>query len=219
MSSADATGAAAALPEPEPAAQDAFSRLIDRATDRLRSDSDLRLEISQELRGHLQDSAAEYRAAGLSGAEADAKAVEAMGEPGALADQLWQANRGRMRRRAAATWGFGLLAAPVVIAICFSIAWGVVTSLSLLTLIGEIGAKQSDIPHRLDVGPGPARRAWERLVERVRPEDRIAIDEQDLIGAGRTESRIARATALLDRSPTDPDYAANLVTQTLLRPG
>jgi hypothetical protein len=219
MSSADVAASTLPDPESEPVPGDAFSSLIDRATDRLRSDSDLRLEVAQELRGHLQDSAAEYRAAGLSQAEADATAIETMGDPAALADQLWQANRGRMRRRAMAAWAFGVLAAPVVIAICFSIAWGAVTSLSLLTLIEAIGAKHPDIPFRMDIGPEPARRAWERLVERVRPEDRIAIDERDLVGAGRTESRIARATALLDRSPTDPDYAANLVTQTLLRPG
>src|SRR3954453_6620508 len=166
MSSADGPGPAAApLPEPTPVPQDAFSRLIDRATDRLGPDSDLHLEIAQELRGHLQDSAAEYRAAGLSGAEADAKAVEAMGDPGALADQLWQANRGRMRRRAVAGWAFAVLAAPVAGAVCFSLAWGVVTSLSLLALIGAISSNGPDPRFPVAVGPGPARRAWQHLVE------------------------------------------------------
>jgi hypothetical protein len=217
MSSADAIGPAAPLPESGPPPADAFSGLIDRATSRLGSDSDLRLEIAQELRGHLQDSAAEYRAAGLSEAEAAAKAAQAMGDPSALADQLWHANRGRMRRRAVVSWAFGVLAAPVVIAICFSVVWGVVTSLSLLSWIEAISARHPAIPIRIDVGTGLTRRAWARLVESVPPEDRIAIDDQDLVGAGRTESRIARARQFADRFPTDPVYAANLVTQTLLR--
>jgi hypothetical protein len=216
MSSADSIAAAAPSPEPEPVPKDAFSRLIDQATSRLGSDSDLRLEIAQELHGHLQDSAAEYRAAGLTEAEAQAKAAEAMGDPIALADQLWQANRGRIRRRAIAAWAFGVLAAPVGVAVCFSLVWGVVTSLSLLTLVGAISTRRGD-SLAVAVGPGPARQAWKRLVERVRPEDRILIGGEDAANLGR-DFRVTQARAAAERWPDDPLYAANYVTQSLLNP-
>ena len=194
MSSADSIGAAAPLPDPKPVSQDAFSSLIDRATSRLQSDSDLRLEIAQELRGHLQDSAAEYRAAGMSEAEAEAKAVEAMGDPGGAGRPTLA---GQPRPDATAGGGDvgvrGAGARRWRIAICFSLVWGVVTSLSLLTVTGVIGGTGTDWRFPVRIGPGPAHRAWARLVERVRPEDRVAIRAEDVGTASRADFRREQA--------------------------
>ena len=49
--------------------------------------------LERELRGHLDDAAAAYRAQGLPAQEAEARAVASMGDPKALARQIRQAHR------------------------------------------------------------------------------------------------------------------------------
>lgn len=89
-----------------------FTDILARATHRLRIDRELQLDVEHELRTHLQDAAAEYRDAGHPPDEADDLAARALGDPDDVADQLWRANRGRIRLRAWARWGLQL-AAPV----------------------------------------------------------------------------------------------------------
>ena len=76
-----------------------WDELIAHLTERLRIDPELQLEVAQELRDHLEDSAAEFRQAGQDEAEAAASAAKALGEPDKLADDLWLANRRRIRLR------------------------------------------------------------------------------------------------------------------------
>ena len=82
----------------------AFDDVVDRLTERLRIDPELRLEVGQELRTHLEDSAAEFRQAGCGDEEAARQAVERLGDEAELANALWQANRRRLRSRAVARW-------------------------------------------------------------------------------------------------------------------
>ena len=68
-------------------------------------------EILEELVGHLEDSATELRAAGLSAADAERRAVGRLGDPGPLAVDLARARRGR--RRLLAALGGGIQAVIV----------------------------------------------------------------------------------------------------------
>ncbi|MCC7407454.1 MAG: hypothetical protein IT442_05245, partial [Phycisphaeraceae bacterium] len=81
-----------------------FDEVIAAATARLAMDGELRLEVRRELRGHLEDSAGEYEAAGYTPEQAAEEAVKHLGDPGELAEELWRANRGRLRLRAVVKW-------------------------------------------------------------------------------------------------------------------
>jgi hypothetical protein len=68
-------------------------------------------EIVEELVGHLEDAATELRAAGLSAADAERRAIGRLGDPGPLAVDLARARRGR--RRLLAAFGGGIQAVIV----------------------------------------------------------------------------------------------------------
>ncbi len=81
-----------------------WDELVSSVTHRLRIDPELRMDVSRELRAHLEDSAAEFREAGQSEQEAFGNAVKAFGDPRELSDKLWQANKGRIRLRGVLRW-------------------------------------------------------------------------------------------------------------------
>lgn len=76
-----------------------FDELTQRLTRRLEPDPELRLDVAQELRAHLDDAAADFQAGGMGQDEARAAAIKALGNADELAEQLWQANRRRMGLR------------------------------------------------------------------------------------------------------------------------
>src|SRR4051812_41802593 len=100
-----------------------FDPLLDRVTHRLRIDPELRLEVAHELRTHLEDSAAELRAAGRAEEDAVAEAARALGAETELADQLWQANGRRVRIQKIARWGIGATLVPAASIIAISALW------------------------------------------------------------------------------------------------
>ena len=108
-----------------------FDALIEQATARLSADPELQLEVAHELRTHLEDSAAEFRAAGLGEEESVARAAEAFGNPGEVAEKLLAANRKRMRVRRITRVAAGLTLGPVAAALAISFGWGAMTSLVL----------------------------------------------------------------------------------------
>ncbi|MCC7147268.1 MAG: hypothetical protein IT443_12550 [Phycisphaeraceae bacterium] len=109
-----------------------FEEVIAQATARLRMDRELQLEISRELRTHLEDSAAEYRAGGYSSAQADAEAIKRLGDAEELAGQLWQANKGRLRLRAVCKWAAQILLVPAAIAVTVWVGMQVIVPLRML---------------------------------------------------------------------------------------
>ena len=75
-----------------------IDELLDAATRRLRPDPDLRLEVRQELAGHLHDSVQESIAAGIAREEAVGQAIQEFGDPVDVADGLWETHRRRTVR-------------------------------------------------------------------------------------------------------------------------
>jgi hypothetical protein len=163
-------------------------------TDRLRVDDELRLEVAHELRTHLEESAAELRAAGHSEDDAIAEASRALGSEAELAEQLWQANRRRVRRREVARWTLGATLGPAASVIAISAVWTTLLSVALLLSILSYGST----PHSGLIGlAGQA--AADRVLAHI-PED-----ERDLAtNEGSLDERAARAETILDRSPNDP---------------
>jgi len=94
-----------------------FDDLTGRLTARLRVDPELRMDVANELRAHLQDAAAEFRDAGYSAADAAANAVKALGDEKQLTEQLWEANRTRIRLRSVIRWAARVTLIPAAIVV------------------------------------------------------------------------------------------------------
>lgn len=117
-----------------------WSDLIDRLTERLGVDPELRLDVAAELRSHLEDSAAEFREAHQSEQEAAASAAKALGDSEQLAEQLWQANRGRIRLRGVARWAARVALVPGAILVILVLLAGLAGALlQPLDASGEAG--------------------------------------------------------------------------------
>lgn len=201
---------------PDGATVDRYADVLDAATRRLAADPELQLEVRQELRAHLDDAAAEYRAAGVSDAEAAAKATEALGDPHELAEQLWQANRRRILRRRIGRWALALIAFPAAAAACWSLVTWVLTPIAIIVPLRSMMSTERD---QFSLPPLPASqelsdRAWNDLMARLSPEERAFFDPP----LNSTSSKeYINAEALAARYPDDPVMQANLATMSLMQ--
>ncbi len=121
---------------PPPAVSADVQCLIDRATRRLRGDRELCLEVGQELRTHLDAAAGEYRAAGYAEPEAREAAARDFGDPDGVAEDLYQANRYRLRFRATARWLVRLTLLPACL---LALAWFIWNGAHYATQFTAIG--------------------------------------------------------------------------------
>jgi hypothetical protein len=113
--------------------------LIERLTHRLRIDPELHMDITNELRAHLEDAAEAYRQGGCSNEEAEANAVKALGDEAELTELLWQANRRRVRFRQVAKWAARVTLLPAAVVVALAIALHVLTTVMLMgVLSGEV---------------------------------------------------------------------------------
>jgi hypothetical protein len=119
-----------------------FDPLLDRVTQRLVVDRELRLEVAHELRTHLEESAHEFRSAGRSEDDAIAEASRALGSEDELSQQLWQANRPRIRMRKVARWAIGGTLIPAASVIAISATWTTLLSFALLISIVSYGTTE-----------------------------------------------------------------------------
>ncbi len=168
-----------------------WDELVDLLTDRLRVDPELRLDVAEELRAHLEDSAAEFRRAGQSDEEAAASAAKSLGDPQQLADELWQANRRRIRVRGVIRWSARAALVPGAILVIIAIAIGMRVEYSLL-LRGVIYTSRTD-----DL-----------------TEDERFIFE----GVPTAQTTLEHVKSITDRWPENPVYYGNYVVQ-LMRIG
>ncbi len=94
-----------------------FGDYVERATERLRSDPFVRRDVRRELEAHLEDAAEEARAGGAAEDDAQEHALRAFGDADALAEQLYEANRTRMRLRWWGKWATRLVLVPATLAL------------------------------------------------------------------------------------------------------
>jgi len=116
-----------------------YDALIERLTHRLRIDPELHMDITNELRSHLEDAAETYRQGGCSEDEAEANAVKALGDEAELTELLWQANRRRIRFRQVAKWAARVTLIPAAVVVALAIALHVLPTVMLMgVLSGEV---------------------------------------------------------------------------------
>lgn len=170
----------------------AWDALINRLTDRLQVDPELRMDVARELRCHLEDSAAEFRRAGQDVDEAAASAAKALGDPEELAGQLWQANRRRVRIRGLLRWAARIALAPAAAAVILAL---------VVAMVGRGCSYVRPKPSVLAIG-GPT------------PEQRFILH-----GDPAATDPIAKARSISDRWPDNPVYYANYVVELTARGG
>jgi len=169
----------------------AWEQLVDRLTDRLGVDPELRLDVAEELRAHLADSAAQFRRDGQTEAQAAESAARALGDPGSLAEQLWQANRRRIRFRGVLRWAARVALVPAALLVVVAIVLG---------LRGVRGSFRLDPDRPLPV-------AWAKT---------LGSDQQFILrGDPAVRTWLDRTKSIADRWPDDAvcygDYVTTLM--------
>jgi hypothetical protein len=190
----------------------AWGDLIQRLTRRLEVDEELRLDVARELHGHLEDSASQFRAAGQSEAEAAASAAKALGDEGELAEQLWQANRPRIRLRGVLRWTARVTLLPAA----------AVVTLVLVTYLLGIGGyvRAFSRGNWWGTGPGWPMGPLGELVCDPYVGVHLTADHRLLLeGAPDTRTDLDKAKSITDRWPDNRIYYANYVAHLLSQPG
>ncbi|KPK64958.1 MAG: hypothetical protein AMK73_04390 [Planctomycetes bacterium SM23_32] len=167
---------------------------VEAATRRLRCDPELCWDVARELRAHLEDAAEEARAGGAGEAESIEAALEAFGGRDELAEQLYRANRGRMRLRAAARWANRLVLVPLAVA----------AAVLLASFTAGAAGRLLEPDHR-DVLMAFAGRE-----PRVEPRSGLSEEERFLFGHV-TDDELEDAEKLVARWPDDPVLYAHYV--------
>ena len=176
--------------------------LLDRLTHPLRVDRQLQEEVRRELSTHLQDATAENRDAGMNDEEAQKQAIRALGDEKVLSEQLWQANRRRIRLRTWARWGIGLIALPA----------GGGCSTAGAEQCASILVSHVSVWQQHAMGQEIWRRtAFRHLIQSMPADDRLLFESQPSWGAGSTQQWKAHAQAAVERWPDDPALRANRV--------
>jgi hypothetical protein len=163
---------------------------IQGVTERLRPDPELHMDVAHEVRTHLEEAAADARTRGLGEEDSIEAALKAFGDVSVIAQQMWQANRGRMRARALTKWAARsalLPAALLVTALLATADWGL---LAWLRVFPFGSGRQPQLSP-----PGP----------------RQALTEDERFAFERITDRVQDAEALVERYPHDPVYYAYYV--------
>ncbi|QDU71198.1 permease prefix domain 1-containing protein [Mucisphaera calidilacus] len=182
-----------------------FRDLVQRVTQRLGVDRELRMEVASELEDHLEDSEAEFLRAGESPEQARDSAVRAFGDEAEIAEGLWEANRGRMKWRSVMTWTVRMTLMPAAV-------------LLMIIVLGRMSL-QTAMDYEAYLR-NPDQTPWAmRLMYGL--SDSGMSEEAHLIVFGDldADSEIARERAIWERFPDDPMYYANYVSRALLGNG
>jgi len=176
---------------------------LDQATDGLRDDPELRLDVRAELAAHIEDKIRELRMQGVAEKEAVGKALKATGAPGELAAGLAEANRERMTRRARIR---ALLRFLVVPAAVLAALWCVDVRMVLATFSSFANLTGAQLPRFLEsvvseyppfVSQGRRLTAKERLI---------------LFGDERRSGAPAQQRAIWEAWPDNRIFLQNYVT-------
>jgi hypothetical protein len=186
-----------------------FDDLVGRLTEQFGVDPELKAEIAQELRGHLEDAASDFAAGGMNDEHAREAAVKALGDESEITKKLWDANRRRMRLHKAARWTLSLSAGPVAAVAVVAVGWS--AFVSIVVLLGALQMVSTP-------GNSSYHFSAANLFEQVR-QDRIAGLAPDakfiFDRPGTAHDAIQWSKALTEKYPTDPVYQSNYIIQLL----
>ena len=171
-----------------------FEKLAANLTKSLRADTEVRMDVANELRAHLEDTAAELRLTGFSEQNATEQAIKALGDLEDLQRQLWDANRRRIRIRQAVKWAARVTLIPA--------------ALVVLSVLGRSQdfSKYYDVNFILSGGMPPSSPILRNLAE----------DQRFLLtGDPAAKTTLERMKSISQRWPDDPVFQAVYVNALL----
>ncbi|MAE66062.1 MAG: hypothetical protein CMJ18_17455 [Phycisphaeraceae bacterium] len=184
-----------------------FEELAGRVTERLKVDPELRMEVARELTDHLEDSAEAFRRGGDCEEDAEANAAGAFGDETEVAQGIWEANRKRVRWRAAAWWAARAALLPLAIVLMLAMMGrGLLVAAQLQAL------DQGILPISDTRGPG----GW--LIRREAQRIRNAMSEDErliVFGDESADDPVQAQRAIWERCPDDPMYYGHYITHLL----
>ena len=202
-----------------------FDDFVDRVTRRLSKDPELRLEVGRELKSHLEDTLAEYIQAGEDQAVSQQSAIATLGDEGALAELLWQANQHRIRTRKLTKWAIRLVLLPAAfLAVLFYLPANPGRTFQMM----QIAFNRTNVPWINDISQWIMHSASSlsssigtdrpELAGYIDPMGEVTGDNKFTLYPCRTGSKAAldHAKALLDQFnqyPQLPVYYANYIVQ------
>jgi hypothetical protein len=187
---------------------DPVARFLEGVTRPLRMDPEVQLEVRQELATHVTDTRAALIAAGRAESDATEEALRALGDPAELSQQLYQANRRRMRMRTMLTWAARLVLPPVTIALVIVLGASAVTAWALQSSWFQTSQfAVMDLPVAKWI-----QERYQASVMAGAPQDVKPLLQQQEI-RGREAVQIARE--LVERDPQDRALYANLALEML----
>ena len=184
---------------------DPIKNCIEAATEGLKPDPELRMDIAHELRTHLEDTIAEQKAAGASDEESLQHALKTFGDPQEVSRDLLRANLRRMRLRAVAKWAARVTLMPALIVIMCIVLFKMgeaATGMSAMNIMLMAAHGVPGVPHFSDTRVG---RWFEQRASRPRLRKDLTEDEKFLYhGNPNTKNRLEWARGLVERFPNDP---------------
>jgi len=118
---------------------DPLEQWLDDATSKLQIDPELRLEIRQEFKSHYDEAVSEFLRAGRSASDAGDEAIQSLGNPKLLGEQLLRANRHRIKLRAALVWSARLILPVIAAGLIIALSISAITSSALVSGLGVVG--------------------------------------------------------------------------------
>ncbi len=106
-----------------------IEKLTDDVTEGLHDDPELRLDVRQELRAHLQETAESLQVEGVTDEESVAAAITAFGPPAEIATELETANKRRMTLRAYARFTLRAVLPTLAVILAVFLGYGRVAGL------------------------------------------------------------------------------------------
>ena len=187
-----------------------IDRLVKEATEDLRDDLELRLDVSAELAAHLQDSVEEFRKSGYSEQESVKRAFDAFGAPSELRQALASANRRRMKTRARARVMLRGLLVPASFAAAVFLTWGLMVRYNNVV---QAYNRVVDLPPPLPTEPREMLRRT-CFLDYADPVDRLPPDSAFLFKGDTTRPlRSLQQRAIWEAAPMNKVYFGNFVTE------
>jgi hypothetical protein len=180
-------------------------QFIAEVTAGLKGDPELRRDVSAEIGSHLDAAVEESRAQGRTDEESLDDAVKAFGSPMALAGDLAQANRGRMRLRGLVRLAMGAIVVPAAIALAAWMAVRTVEKVSIASAMLQVFTLPNSIPA---IMPMSYEKAEERIASRWHLDQR----ERVIVFGDHTKpTRSEQQRALCELEPSNRMFYANYI--------
>ena len=172
-------------------------RLADGATEGLKDDTELRLDVKQELVSHIEESIAACRERGMDKEQSVSESVKAFGPATDIAAELVSANRSRMRIRQLIRLAMRALVVPASLAVVLWVQSGTVATGRIAKKAFAFGSTEFDYDY----------------INRMLSRDGLTEDAAFLFfGDTSLETDLERQRSIWEQHPTNKIFYGNYIS-------